>query len=173
MSIADNWKEIEIVFTRSKKFLPFFSWGIRLWTWKPYSHVARAVEIRDWGKRFYQASEGKVNYEFEKFFYAKHHVVKKFIIKVPPEMDRQIKHECYKQAGNSYSLMQNVGIILVDIAEKLGLKLKNPWKKGVNCSEILYVNVFKQLFPDLDYDPDTIKPHHIEEILINKGYTEC
>ena len=50
---------IEIVFTKSKKILPIGSWLIKLWTNKPYSHVARAVDIKNWGKGYYQASEGK------------------------------------------------------------------------------------------------------------------
>lgn len=169
-----TWKELEIVFTKSKKRFPFFSWLIRLWTRKPYSHVARAIEIRDWGKRYFQASEGKVNYEFEKYFEEKHHIVKKYIIKVPPEMDRAIKYECYLEAGNKYALMQNVGIAVVDIVYKIfKKKINNPWKHGRNCSELLYLNVLKPMFPELTYDPDLIKPHQIDKILEEKGYKPC
>ena len=166
-------KELEIVFTKSKLKLPIGSWLIRLWTRKPYSHVARAVQIRDWGKRYYQASEGKVNYEFEKFFHKKHKVVKTFKLQISEELDRSIKKACYEEAGNSYAMMQNIGIVLVDILAAIGIKIKNPWKKGRNCSELLYLKVLKPMFPELNYNPDTIKPHHIEEILISKGYKPC
>jgi|GEM_PF-2580931 len=171
MKSLKNWKSIEIVFTKSKLFMPIGSWAIRLWTQKPYSHVAHAVEIRDWGKRYYQANEGKVNYEYEKFFLKKHKIVKKYIIHVPKELDIEVKKACYQEAGNSYALMQNLGIVILDIVSFFtGNKLKNPWKKGKNCSEIVYEKVLKKLFLELNYNPDTIKPHHIEDILIKKGY---
>jgi hypothetical protein len=54
-------KLLDIVCTKSRKKLPFFGWGIMWWTGKGFSHVARAVERRDWGKRYFQASEGSVN----------------------------------------------------------------------------------------------------------------
>ena len=60
-------KILRILFTKSRKKFAFASWLIKWYTKKPYSHVARAIQIRDWGYRYYHASEGKVNYEFEKY----------------------------------------------------------------------------------------------------------
>ena len=140
------------------------------WTGKNYSHVARSIEIRDWGQRYYQASEGKVNYEYEDYFMAKHHIVKKYELSISEDLDRDIKKACYKEAGNKYATMQNLGIVLVDIAAFFGLKIKNPWKKGRNCSELIYTQVLKKMYPELAYNPDTIKPHQIDEILMEKGF---
>lgn len=166
---ADQFKTIDIVFTKSKKFMPIGSWLIRWWTNKPYSHVARAIEIRDWGKRYFQASEGKVNYEFEKFFLQKHEIVKSYTIEVSKDVDQAIKYECYIEAGNVYATLQNMGIPLLDIAFKLfGKRFKNPWRKGRNCSEILLTTIFRLMFGDLGYSENTIKPHDIEAILIDK-----
>lgn len=161
-------KTIEIVFTRSKKKFPIVSWLIMLWTWKPYSHVARGLEVQDWGKSYYQANEGKVNYEYHTSFNKKHKIVKIYRILVPEELDRNIRKACFQEAGANYGIMQNLGIMLVDIAALFGKKINNPWKKGRNCSELLYLKVLKKMYPDLDYNPDTIKPHHIEEILTTK-----
>lgn len=169
----DDWKELEIVFTKSKKLLPIFSWLVMLWTRKSYSHVARAIEIQNWGKRYFQASEGRVNYEYQDFFLKKHEIVKTYKLKIPKELDRKIKHECYKQAGNKYATMQNLGIILVDIAAWFTIKIKNPFKSGKNCSELIYTEVLKELYPDLNFNKDTIKPHHIERILLAKGHKPC
>lgn len=155
-------KELKLVFTKSKRKLPIFSWLIMLWTKKPYSHVARAIEIRDWGYRYFQASEGKVNYEFEKFFHQKHEIIREYRIALCKDSDRRIKQRCYEQAGNVYGMMQNIGIFLVDI----GLFEDTPWKKGRNCSELMYLEFLKVVIPELDYNPDTIKPHHIEEIIL-------
>ena len=155
-------KEIKIVFTRSKKKIAFLSKAIMWWTNKNYSHVARAVQIRDWGYRYYHASEGKVNYEYEKYFNEKHEVVKEYTLSVCEEIDRTIKKACYEEAGNAYGMMQNLGIFLIDI----GLINKNPWKKGRNCSELIYLLVLKKLIPNIDYNPDTIKPHEVESIIL-------
>jgi hypothetical protein len=155
-------RELKIVFTKSKKKFAICSKAIMWWTKKPYSHCARAVQIRDWGYRFYHASEGKVNYEFEKFFHQKHEIVKEYKLMIDDEMDKKIKYECYLEAGNKYGMMQNLGIFLVDI----GLKKDTPWKSGRNCSELIYLEVFKEMLPELDFNPDTIKPHQIEEIIL-------
>lgn len=155
-------KELRVAFTKSKKKFPLMSKLIMWWTKKPYSHVARAVQIRDWGYRFFQASEGKVNYEYEEFFLKKHEIVREYRIALCEDSDRHIKYECYKEAGNSYGMMQNVGIFLVD----LGLFKDTPWKEGRNCSELLYREFLNVIIPELDYNPDTIKPHHIEDIIL-------
>tara|TARA_R100000951_G_scaffold19275_1_gene16083 strand:- start:684 stop:1250 length:567 start_codon:yes stop_codon:yes gene_type:complete len=172
-------KRLEIVFTKSKKFFPVISWLIRWWTsvmtsgfkgiFKlfPYSHVARSIQIKNWGRRYYQASEGRVNYEFEKFFIKKHNIVKKYELEVSVEVDREIKKACYEEAGNKYASWQNIGIFLTDIYFKIFHKEKeNPWKKGRNCSEILYAKCFKIMIPELDYDENKIKPHEIEQIIL-------
>lgn len=155
-------KTLKIVFTESNKKFAVGSWLIKWWTKQPYSHVARAIEIRDWGYRYFQASEGKVNYEFEKFFLKKHKIVKSYTISILPELDKQIKKACYEEAGNKYGTVQNIGIFLKDI----GLLKSNPWKQGRNCSELMFLEVFKQLIPNLKGNPDTIKPHEIEKIII-------
>lgn len=66
--------------------------------------------------------------------------------------------------------MQNIGIVLVDICRLFGYKIKNPWKKGRNCSEIIYEVILKELHPELSYNPQLIKPHHVSRILEKKGY---
>lgn len=165
-------RDMKIVFTKSKKRFPIFSWLIQLWTGKPYSHVAREVVRRDWGAGYYHASEGKVNYEHENVFNVKHEIVRSYTVSIPTELEMKIRKECWSECGNDYGMLQNLGIVLVDICKIFGVRVTNPWKKGRNCSELLYLTVFKQIHPELDYDPDTIKPHHIDDILTTK-YREC
>lgn len=137
------------------------------YTGKPYSHCARATEIRDWGKRYYQASEGKCNYEFEKYFLQKHEIIKSYTIEVSADIERQIKKACYMQAGNKYATMQNIGIFITDIYYKLFKKdIKNPWTKGQNCSEVLYSEGFKFMISGLKYSKNKIKPDQIESIIL-------
>lgn len=161
-------KELTIVFTKSKKKFPIASWLIRLWTGKPYSHCARCFTVYEDITMYYQSSEGKINYENEKAFSKKHEIVKLYTIEVTEEMYVNISKACLKDAGVEYGVMQNIGIALVDICALFGKKIDNPWKRGKNCSEALYVNVFKPMFPDLDYNPDTIKPHYIERIIVER-----
>jgi hypothetical protein len=159
-------KELRIVFTKSKKPFPIFSWAIRLWTRKPYSHVARAIQIRDWGYRFSHAAEGIVKQEFETAFYKKNEIVKEYVIALCEESDRRIKKEFYVEMGKAYGMLQNVGIMLMDI----GLFKDNPWKDGRNCSELIYLEFLKVILQELDYNPDTIKPHHIENVILEYFY---
>ena len=155
--------DFKIVFTKSKKKFPIFSRLIMWWTKKPYSHVAREVVRRDWGAGYYQASEGNVNYEHESVFHTKHEIIKAYSLDVDPDLEMSIRKACWEDCGKKYGFMQNVGIFLVD----LGLFKDNPWKEGRNCSELIFIKVFDKMIPGLDYNPDTIKPHHIEDIILN------
>jgi hypothetical protein len=132
------------------------------WTNKPYSHVAREVIRRDWGAGYYQDSEGSVNYEHESVFNRKHQVVKEYTLEICEQLEMEIRRACWHDCGKKYGMLQNFGIFLTD----LGLFRDTPWKDGRNCSELIYVKVLKKMLPDLDYNPDTIKPHHIEEIVL-------
>ena len=172
-------KELEIVFTKTRKKIPIVSWIIRWYLsilkngWKGivrlynYSHCARGFYALGDIKMYYQANEGKVNYENEIPFLSKHEIVKSYKIQVNDEIYKKISRDCLKDAGVKYGLKQNLGIILVDIFELFGKKINNPWKSGKNCSELIYENVFKILFPELSYNKDTIKPHQIEKIILD------
>lgn len=167
-----NWKEIDIIFTKSKKIFPIGSWLIRLWTWKEYSHVARQKTIL--GETvLYQASGSSVNYTHKSEFVKHHKIVKCYKIKVPADIEREMAIACLRDAGKPYATMQNIGIALVNILAIFKIKISNPWKDGKNCSELLYTLILKKMYPDLKNDADLIKPHHIERILTEKGYKPC
>ena len=154
-------RELKIVFTKSKKKIALFSRLLRWWTRKPYSHVAREVIRQDWGAGYYQASEGHVNYEHESVFHKKHEIVKSYTLMVDDHYEMSVRKACWEDCGKDYGVWQNVGIFLVDI----GLLRDTPWKDGRNCSELIYLKVFHDLLP-LNYNPDTIKPHHLEDIIL-------
>jgi len=162
-------KELKVVFTKSKKKLQFLSWLIMLWTWKKYSHVAVEVPMRMLEKPMYfQANEGKVNYEYYDHFHREHEIIKELTIEIPEDIWTELAKKRLMSAGENYGYYQNIGIVLVDIAKLFGIKISNPWKKGQNCSELLWNTVFSKLCPDAGYDPNTIKPHHIEKIILEK-----
>lgn len=156
---------IPIVFTKSKKPLPLGSWLIRLWTKKSFSHVARKLTLYGDIELYYQANEGKVNYENKEIFDTKHEIVLEYKLEVSDGVYRNVSRECVKEAGKKYGLMQNLGIVLVDILKIIKVNTKNPWQDGKNCSELIFTNVLKILDPNLSNDPNKIKPHEIENII--------
>lgn len=161
-------RELRIVLTKSRKKFPIGSWTIRGYTGKDYSHCARGFTVYGDIDMYYQASEGRVNYENEKVFLQKHEIVREYTLMIPEEQYKAISRACLEDAGVVYGFKQNLGIFLVDIAYwATGKKFDNPWKRGRNCSELLYINVFSVLCPECDYDPDLIKPHNIEEIILD------
>ena len=159
--MKNEYTTIVIVFTKSIKKFPLISKLIMWWTGKEYSHVAREVVRRDWGSGFYQASEGNVNYEHESVFHQKHKIVKEYILMVDKSLEMDIRKACWEDCGKKYGMLQNLGILLVD----LGICKDTPWKEGRNCSELIYIKILKEMIPDLNHNPDTVKPHHIEDII--------
>lgn len=163
-------RELDIVFTRSKRNIRIISDIIMWCTNKDISHVAKRSLIR--GETvFYQSNEGKVNYEHSTYFNQKHTIVREYTISVPDDLYKIIRTECLKECGNIYGTMQLLGILYVDFMAKFGIKVDTPWKRGRICSELIYEVVFKELIPELNLNPDTIKPHQIEEIILN-NFTE-
>lgn len=98
----------------------------------------------------------------DKISQGKLQIVKEYKLLVDPNLEMEIRKACWHDCGKYYGMLQNIGIFLVD----LGICKDTPWKSGRNCSELLYLKVFKQLITDLNYNPDTIKPHEIEEIIL-------
>jgi len=158
-------RKLTVVFTRSKKKFAIGSWAIMAWTFKKYSHVALRFDSKIFSSpTYYQSSEGLVNYMSGSQFDKKHLIVKEIEIKVPDELYSEIRNTCHEEAGANYGFLQNIGIVLADLADLVGIKIKNPWKEGRNCSELLYLKVLKPMGIG-SADPDLIKPHHIEKLL--------
>ena len=159
-------RKLTVVFTKSRKCMPIGSWLIMGWTFKPYSHVALKFESKIFkSPTYYQASDGLVNYMSGTQFDKKHEIVRQYEIEVDDETYKVIREECHEEAGAPYGFLQNLGILFADMASWFGIVIDNPWKKGRNCSELLYVHVLSKLgYPKTN--PDLVKPHHIEEALL-------
>jgi hypothetical protein len=153
-------KNISIVFTKSRTKFPIFSWIIRAYTRKPYSHVAIKL-----ANMFYQSPSG---YHSEHNFLAKYRIERSYEIQICDDIYEDIKKECDYYSGYPYSVLQNLGIVLVDFLKIFNKKIKNPWPKGANCSEIVYKCLIIKLWR-IKKDKDAIKPHHIEQILIDNN----
>ena len=162
-------RELRIVLTKSKKKIAIGSWVIRTYTGEKYSHCARGLTVYGDIDMYYQASEGKVNYENSKVFLKKHEVVEEYVLSIPDECYLEMSRACLEDAGVVYGTAQNLGIVYVHLMSKaFGKEVDNPWKKGRNCSELIYVDVFSNMFDDLKYNKDTIMPSDIKKIILDR-----
>ena len=164
-------RNLDIVFTKSIKKLPIGSWSIMWWTNKEYSHVARMTTLYGSVNLYYQASDGKVNYECSDIFLSKHQIIYKYTLNISDELYKKISEKCVSNAGKKYGLLQNIGIVYSDIMSKIGISVDTPFKNGQNCSELIYECVIKELIPHLKYNKNLIKPHQIEDIILK--YFQC
>ena len=85
-----------------------------------------------------------------------------FEITLPEELYIEIRNSLHSVTGVDYGTLQNVGILLSDL-----LDIDNPWKKGYNCSELLYEKVLEKILPNLQYNKDRIRPSHTFDILMD------
>lgn len=156
-------KNLTIVFTRSKKKFAIASKIIMWWMGTDYSHCAREFNIFDF-HMYYQASEGRVNYESEHIFNQKHTIICKYTVEINDQDHNAIVKSCLKEVGIRYGFMQNIGIVYVWVVFKLLKKsIDNPWKKGKNCSELI-LPLLQKIFPNefSNLNPNTVTPKDLQ-----------
>ena len=111
-------------------------------------------------------------------FFAKHvfeeqnEIVLIYEIEVSDEVYNKIRQELFYNCGMKYGFMQNIGIAIVDFAKQVfGIKIQNPFRKDQNCSELVHRHVISIAFPEIakQYNPDTISPKDIEDIMKQVG----
>lgn len=121
----------------------------------------------------YHSSIGSgVGFFAKHIFEEKNKIVLIYEIEIADEVYNKIRQELFYNCGRKYGLMQNLGIAIVDFArEVLGVKIGNPFRENQNCSELVYRDVIQIAFPELSkkYDPDTISPRDIEDIMKQVG----
>jgi len=161
-------RHITVGFSKSKKAFPIASWAIRLYQRTEFSHVYLREKVRVFkDDLIIHASEGNVQRMSEYQFDKKHEVVEEFIVTIESDLRfYELKDLMHKHSGADYSVMQNIGIVYVDIMRFLGKRVKNPWQKGWNCSELV-MTILQEIFPEefKQYDTNTITPKEINTIL--------
>jgi hypothetical protein len=99
-------------------------------------------------------------------------IVRVYEIEVSDEIYSQIRKELFYNCGRKYGFWQNIGIAIVDFAKQVfKMKIQNPFRKDQNCSELVYREVVSIAFPELanEYNPDTISPKEVEDIMKQVG----
>lgn len=114
---------------------------------------------------YHSSLSAGVGYMSQTIFEEDNTIVMMYELEVSDEVYKRIREALFKVCGRKYGLMQNVGILIVDLLRSRGIKIKNPFVKGENCSEMVYRHVLMELFPEHKYDPDTITPREVEDIL--------
>lgn len=163
-------RKFKIGFSKSKVKFPIFSWLIRLYQNTEFSHTYVELDTKHVFEddTIFQSSKGMVNYMSKLFFLTENIVTDEFEFELPDEVYRKMRVELHRYAGLKYAFMQNLGIVYTDIMRILGKRVSNPWRKGYNCSELIYKHVIKYLYPEYKYDPETITPKDVYNMLKGK-----
>ena len=161
-------RKFKIHFSRSIKKFNHFSKLLQWYEGMPISHCLIEFDTPHLGQNFvYHSVIGNgVSFMTRKKFDKINEVMETYEIELPDEEYRAMRNELLDNLGESYAMMQNIGIVLVDMARRRGVPMSNPWKDGQNCSELIYRHVIPHIceHPDI-YDADLIKPSEIRKIL--------
>jgi len=162
-------QELIVGVSRSKKKFAIASWAIRAYQCTKFSHIYLKRFTRVFTTPIIiHASEGLVQRMSGPQFDKKHFPIREFKITVSDEKYVELRDMMHFYSGDNYSIIQNVGILWVDLVRAItGKRVSNPWQKGWNCSEFV-MSILIQVFPEKfkDFDPNTVTPKEIYNILL-------
>jgi len=151
--------QIVIGFSKSNKKLALGSDIIRWYMGTKYSHIYVRIpkeQTNSISDTIYHASAGMVHGMSKTQFDKKHVVIEEFVLEVDTETYNHILLESQELCGADYGLLQNLGIVLVQLLKEAGLTINNPFISGWNCSEfvaiillLIHYDVFKELKPNI------------------------
>jgi len=161
-------KYITIGFSKSKKNFAIGSMLIRAYQgFSSFSHcyIRMKVPVVP-SDAIIHASEGKVLRMSGTQFDKKHEVVDEFKVLLTDAEHDKVRILMHEISGDDYSLCQNLGIFIVDLARLIGFNIKNPWTTGWNCSEFV-MEIVKNKFPEQfsAYDQNTVTPIQVYKVM--------
>jgi len=162
-------KTIKIHFSRNREG-KILSKGIMLYEGVNYSHCAIEFYLNSIEKEvIYHSSLVGVNFSSKELFVKHNEIVETYELEVSIEIYRKIMSSLIDNCGKEYAVMQNFGIVLVEVLAKLGKNIDNPWRDGYNCSELVYEHIIKNVYEeDFNINKNMIKPSQVKQILDNK-----
>lgn len=160
-------RSFRIGFSKSTIAFPIGSWAIRLYQGTEYSHVFVIFDtVKHLGSdTVYQSSRGMVNNMSLDVFLEENDITDMYRIEVPDNVYVAIRNGLHSETGRHYGTMQNLGIVLSDV-----FGVKNPWKKGYNCSELVYEKVLLPLDSSLSLNKNEVTPKDVFNILQDVDY---
>ena len=160
---------ISIVFSRASTKFPIFSWLIMLCQRTPYSHVAIKMVDSETGLIvFYQASHTMVNCMGESVFNSQETIIYQFDFQVDSSLKSQSKNFAIQRLGLPYGMLSILGLLLVQLASFIGIKISNPLKdegKTYVCSEFVADLLRSVEGINLGMIPDDITPKDLYPIV--------
>lgn len=117
---------------------------------------------------YHSAAGSGVGFMAKQVFEENNIIVSVYEIEVEDDVYVEIRKELFYNCGRKYGLIQNLGIVIVDFAKQVfKMKIQNPFRKDQNCSELVHRDVISIAFPEIakEYDPDTISPKEVEDIM--------
>lgn len=161
-------KTIKIHFTRNKQG-KIFSRLLQWYEGIPISHVAVELSTsKNLGQDFilHSVIGYGVSLLSKKRFLKDNEIMETYEIELSIENYINIRNAMLADCGEKYALMQNLGILIVDLMRRKGLPMSNPWKDGQNCSELIYRHIIPIFCKYVDlYDSDLVKPSEIRKIV--------
>jgi hypothetical protein len=138
---------------------------------RPFSHVYFMYQEPQFSDRTVSQETGHGCAAMaENSFLRINQVVKEVKLEISDELYARIMQDCHDYAGTSYGYLQNLGIGLVRLAAKVGIKIgRNPIDDGMNCSEWAYL-ILREIYGEwTDKDRNLIGPDDIYAFLESKG----
>jgi hypothetical protein len=124
-------KQITVGFSKASTSFPIFSWLI-LWTQgTPYSHVYLKYTDEVLNQTmYYQASHTVVNSMDEATFLGQETVIEEFSFDVSDAAFQAWMQFAANNAGLPYGTLEILGLLCVQIASLVGIKMHNPLKEA-------------------------------------------
>lgn len=166
-------REVKILFTRSIKKINILSRLIQEYENLPISHCALELVTPNLGTNiiYHSSGSGGVTIVAKEHFLKKNEIMEEYQIFIEDDQFKILRNILLSNCGIEYGLFQNIGILIVDVLNRLGLKINNPWKEGFNCSEALYISIIPMICKDMPKtDQNIVKPSDIRQILENNGF---
>lgn len=159
-------KKIKIHFTRNKRG-KIFSKILQWYESIPVSHVTIEMENIISDCYFHSVIGAGVSIMSERVFLDKNEIMETYEIYLNDYDYAMLKRYIIKNLGEPYSILQNLGIALHDFLMKFYIKIANPWKKGYNCSELVFLAIINKIYEGYEHiEPDIVTPKDIRDILL-------
>lgn len=164
-------KKFKIHLTKNKRGA-IFSKAIMWYDNSEFSHCAIEFRLDKLQEDviYHSSLDSGVNFYSKLLFTEKNTIIHTYELEVEDHIYNIMMKHLVQSCGKKYAVFQNIGILFVDFAKKMGITIDNPWKFGYNCSELVYRHVILNNYSNIDwYDPETIKPSEVKDILDKLG----
>lgn len=162
-------RTLKIGFSKSKSDA-IFSVLLQKYMNRNYSHVFvlyNTEKLMGDDSIYHSSLSSGIGFMSKSIFQEDNEIVQMYEIQISDEVYFEIRKQLFSVCGRKYGFLQNIGIAIVDLLGNIGIRIKNPFVKDQNCSELLFRHVISVAYPEYknDYDPNTVTPADIEFIL--------